>query len=104
MALNPELRRYCWLELTPHRLIATPIIIGLIVALVSASGGIETAGLATLGLAGFGVCAALAGGYFAVSAVTEEVRERTWDAQRIDRKSTRLNSSHSRRSRMPSSA
>ena len=83
MALNPELRRYCWLELTPHRLIATPIIIGLIVALASASGGIETAGLATLGLAGFGVCAALAGGYFAVSAVTEEVRERTWDAQRM---------------------
>lgn len=83
MALNPELRRYCWLELTPHRLIATPIIIALITALVSIPGGVETESLANLGLAGFAVCAALAGGYFAIGAVTDEVRERTWDAQRM---------------------
>ena len=83
MALNPELRRYCWLELTPHRLIATPIVIGLIAALVALAGNEPLEPLAYGGLAGFAIGAALFGGYFAVNAVTEEVRERTWDTQRM---------------------
>ena len=28
MKLNPEFRRYCWLELTPHRLIAAVSLTG----------------------------------------------------------------------------
>jgi hypothetical protein len=83
MALNPELRRYCWLELTPHRLIATPLIIGLIVALVAATTDAPAEPLAMTGLIGFAIGAALFGSYFALSAVTEEVRERTWDTQRM---------------------
>ena len=83
MTLNPELRRYCWLELTPHRLIATPLIIGLIVALVAATTDAPAEPLAITGLIGFAVGAALFGSYFALNAVTEEVRERTWDTQRM---------------------
>ncbi len=83
MTRNPELRRYCWLELTPHRLIATPLIIGLIVALVAATTDAPAEPLAVTGLIGFAIGAALFGSYFALSAVTEEVRERTWDTQRM---------------------
>ena len=83
MLLNPELRRYCWLELTPHRLIAAPVIAGLILALVGASSNNPQEALATAGLVGFAVCALLYGSYLAMSAMPEEVRERTWDFQRM---------------------
>ncbi len=83
MKLNPEFRRYCWLELTPHRLIAAPAIAGLILALVAASSHYSTAALAMTGLGGFAACALLYGGYLAMSAMPEEVRERTWDFQRM---------------------
>ena len=49
MMLNPEFRRYCWLELTPHRLIAAPVIAGLILALVAASSEYSTHALAMTG-------------------------------------------------------
>lgn len=83
VTLNPELRRYCWLELTPHRLIAAPVIAGLILALVAAVSNQSPAALASAGLAGFAVCVLLYGSYLAVNAMPEEVRERTWDAQRM---------------------
>lgn len=84
MNLNPEFRRYCWLELTPHRLIAVPVIIGLIMILIGASSTSQTAeALAVAGIGGFGVCAALYGSYLALSAMPEEARERTWDFQRM---------------------
>ena len=47
MTLNAEFRRYCWLELTPHRLIAAPLIAGLILALVAASSNQSAEALAT---------------------------------------------------------
>ena len=65
MKLNPEFRRYCWLELTPHRLIAAPVIAGLILALVAASSHYSTEALAMTGLGGFVACALLYGGYLA---------------------------------------
>ena len=83
ITLNPELRRYCWLELTPHRLIAAPVIAGLVLALVAAVSNQSPAALASAGLAGFAVCTLLYGSYLAVNAMPEEVRERTWDAQRM---------------------
>ena len=83
MTLNPELRRYCWLELTPHRLIAAPVIAALILALVAAVSNQSLAALASVSLAGFAVCTLLYGSYLAVNAMPEEVRERTWDAQRM---------------------
>lgn len=83
MTLNAEFRRYCWLELTPHRLIAAPLIAGLILALVAASSNQSAEALATAGLAGFAACALLYGGYLAMSAMPEEMRERTWDFQRM---------------------
>lgn len=83
MKFNPEFRRYCWLELTPHRLIAAPVIAGLILALVAASSHYSTEALAMTGLGGFVACALLYGGYLAMSAMPEEVRERTWDFQRM---------------------
>ncbi len=81
MVLNPEFRRYCWLELTPHRLIAAPLIAGLILVLVGAAG--STDALSTAGLIGFAVCALAYGGFLAMGATPEEVRERTWDFQRM---------------------
>ena len=83
MTLNAEFRRYCWLELTPHRLIAAPLIAGLILALVAASSNQSAEALATAGLAGFAACALLYGGYLAMNAMPEEMRERTWDFQRM---------------------
>jgi hypothetical protein len=84
---NPEFRRQLWLELTPHRLLAMPLTLGLLLAMiyltattVEADGGAATARAA---LWIFGGLLVLWGTRLAGDAVTEEVRARTWDQQRM---------------------
>lgn len=84
IGLNPEFRRNLWLELTPHRLLAMPILLGLVLALVYvASAEHKVEGVAT-------AAAVIAGGLLVVwgargtgASVVDEVRGRTWDAQRM---------------------
>lgn len=83
MELNPELRRNLWLELTLHRLIAMPVVLVMVFALIHAgsddpasSVAVAAAWIAGLLLGGWGV-------RNAGDCVLEEVRARTWDAQRL---------------------
>ncbi len=82
--MNPELRRNLWLELSTHRLLATPAIIALVSALILAnSDGGGYRALATV--AGFASLLLLAvwGSKMAADGIGDEARNRTWDAQRL---------------------
>ena len=84
IALNPEFRRNLWLELTPHRLLAMPLLLGLVLALVYLLSGVDkresVAGWAAMIAAGLLL---IWGARSAGDSVFEEVRARTWDAQRM---------------------
>jgi len=84
---NPEFRRQAWLELTPHRLVAMPLTVGLLLAFVylTATAAKADAGGATASAALliFGGLLILWGTRLAGDAIIEEVRGRTWDQQRM---------------------
>jgi hypothetical protein len=81
--VNPEFRRNLWLELTPHRLVAMPLLLVLVLALVYAASDDKmtsvavAAGIIAAGLLG------VWGTRSSADCVIEEVRARTWDAQRM---------------------
>jgi hypothetical protein len=82
--VNAELRRNLWLELTTHRLLAMPGVLFLVLVLfasrdVASWQGIVSSTAAAL----FVVVVHLWGTYKASEAVTDEVRDRTWDWQRL---------------------
>ena len=82
--MNAELRRYVWLELTTFRLIATPVIVAIVVFLIVASVGEAPWDIiASASLAAYSLCVFIVGSARAFSSVTEEVRDRTWDFQRM---------------------
>jgi hypothetical protein len=82
--MNPELRRHLWLEFSPHRLVATPVLIVLVALLVLAlSEGYELRPLAITAGYGFLALVMLWGTHNAAESVLEEVRSRTWDTQRM---------------------
>jgi hypothetical protein len=84
---NPEFRRHVWLELTPHRLVAMPVILGLgfgfILAVLRAAESESSQPLATAAIWTLGALLLLWGTRLAADAVTEEVRGHTWDQQRM---------------------
>jgi hypothetical protein len=84
IATNPELRRNLWLELSTHRLLAAPLVIALCAALIVAASTRDVmenlAGAASMG---FAALVLLWGTQLAGASVTEEARDRTWDAQRM---------------------
>ncbi len=82
--MNPELRRNLWLELSAHRLLATPALIGLVSVLILVnSDGNGYPALATV--AGFACVVLLTawGSKMAADGIGDEARNRTWDAQRL---------------------
>ena len=82
MRLNPEFRRYLWLEISPQRLIAMPAILGAIFFLLWLGGRPELA-LGEWSLGVYLLLVLLWGPRLAASAVVSEVRARTWDWQRM---------------------
>ncbi|MBC6439918.1 MAG: hypothetical protein GDA49_05800 [Rhodospirillales bacterium] len=92
MRLNPELRRYLWLELSLGRLLFMPLVIGLLAALIGvtiydnelAFGGPDFLGtIVWAGLAIYIVLLLFWGARVAASALVREIAERTWDQQRL---------------------
>lgn len=85
IAGNPELRRYGWLEFSPHRLIAMPVVLGLILFIALQPEGDNHAEMAVSHTFGtiFFVLIGLWGGYKAAEAVIEEINDNTWDFQRL---------------------
>lgn len=83
--MNPELRRLMRLELSPLRLLAAPLLLGLVLIGAGGRRGAQFDWIAIFDLA-FQVIALVAafwGARRAADAVASELRERTWDAQRL---------------------
>jgi hypothetical protein len=81
--MNPELRRNLWLEFSLHRLIGMPVVLGLVFALFGSLGGNWRERAFTAALWTFVLLAHFWGTRQASAAVTDEVRDRTWDWQRL---------------------
>jgi hypothetical protein len=77
--LNPEFRRYLWTELSLHKLIAMPVVLGAAFALAE----MVRFGAADAAKYGFMITVFLWGTRRAAAAVAEEVRGGTWDSQRM---------------------
>lgn len=80
--MNPELRRNLWLELSVHRLVATPAIIALVCAVILSTAHTPEPLAAVAGAASALLLAAF-GSKLAADGVGDEARNRTWDAQRL---------------------
>jgi hypothetical protein len=84
MNLNPEFRRNLWLELTPYRLVGMPLILGCLFFLAyTLDGNRYGVGVANTALVLFGLLAFLWGTRLASEALTAEIRDHTWDSQRM---------------------
>jgi hypothetical protein len=89
---NPEFRRNLWLELTPQRLIVMPLVLAAIFVVVYlgeegiAKWNGDSSRYGGLAMAAKYIYLALVllwGGRQAAAAVTDEIRDRTWDGQRL---------------------
>ncbi len=78
---NPEFRRNLALELTPHRLVAVPLVLALIFVTAWAIDGPRAT--AAAGRLVMTILLSLWGARAAADAVFGEVSDRTWDAQRM---------------------
>ena len=89
--MNPELRRNLWLELSTHRLIAMPVVLAAVFILTYAfkSGSLAlgdaraASAVADVALVAYAIIVAGWGGRLAAGAVVEEIRDRTWDDQKL---------------------
>lgn len=81
MIRNPELQRQVWLELTPHRVLALPLLLGLAFGLISLTLG--GSAVARPAFWSFGGLLLLWGTRRAGDSIADEIRGRTWDAQRM---------------------
>ena len=82
--MNPELRRNLWLELSTHRLVAMPAVLGigfLVVASTNDTPWNERVGWAALAV--YFLLTLFWGTRLAAESISDEVRGRTWDLQRM---------------------
>ncbi|MFT5173261.1 MAG: hypothetical protein ACI8W7_001435 [Gammaproteobacteria bacterium] len=82
--MNPEFQRYMWLELTPHRLLAAPLLLSAFFSVVYMINSNDASW--SLAIAGYWITIGLGvlwGARNASEAVIGEVREGTWDQQRL---------------------
>lgn len=81
--MSPELKRNLWLEFTPSRVAIMTGVIALAAFAVFLLSGRHLAPLAPLGVGGFVIITLFWGTRNAARSVIGEIRERTWDFQRI---------------------
>lgn len=81
--MNPELRRNAWIELSAHRLILMPVMVILVLALIGAQSTDPWRLVAKSAGWIFILVVHFWGTRQAAEAVTDEVRDRTWDWQRL---------------------
>lgn len=84
--MNPEFRRNLWLEFSAQRLIAMPLVLGLIFAAIYVTSDGPPHGLSLMVWVAkplFLALAVLWGTRLAAAAVAREVQDRTWDSQRL---------------------
>lgn len=81
---NPEFVRNVWLELTPHRLVVMPSLIGAIFMLAYLiDGSVLDAGTAQVSAIMYSVIVLVWGSRAAAESVIQEINARTWDNQRM---------------------
>ena len=82
---NPELRRNLWLEITPHRMLLMPLLLGLVFVMLGMLTDPNKVNeyLAAAGLGGFMLISFGWGTQLAAKAFSDELAERTWDWQRL---------------------
>jgi hypothetical protein len=79
---NPEFKRNIWLELSLHRLIAAPVLLGLIFFVLMQNDNV--AGMTNaIAKSIFVIATMLWGSHLAFASVSEELQNRTWDNQRM---------------------
>ncbi|MBI5696200.1 MAG: hypothetical protein HZC51_10795 [Nitrospirae bacterium] len=84
MSMNPELKRNLWLELTPHRLAGMPLVLFAIFFLAASLDKTEAAkAISGVSVVLFIALVVLWGTRQAAESVNEEVRDHTWDGQRM---------------------
>lgn len=81
--MNPEFQRYLWLELSPQRLIVMPVVLAALFVVVAVSGLDWTLALDRAAEYAFIGLTFLWGTRLAAAAVASELRDGTWDAQRM---------------------
>ncbi len=87
--MNPELQRNFWLELSPVRIIMMPLVLGLVFSAIWTTWGFggEQAGqlsaVASVASVMYFFIVVIWGTWISARLVTSEIRERTWDAQRM---------------------
>ena len=82
---NPEFQRQLWLELTRHRLIVAPVILLIVFGTRFDDGGLLASLnlMAGIALAIFVIITILWGASFAYTSLSDEIRQNTWDWQRV---------------------
>lgn len=85
IALNPEIKRYQWLEFSLQRLVVMPLVLGIIFFIAYKAD--EWKSVAFTAEFIFFTLVFLWGGHKAAESVLEEVQENTWDFQRLSSQS-----------------
>jgi hypothetical protein len=84
MNINPEFRRNLWLELTPSRLVGMPLVLGIFFFLAYTMDDKQYGdSVASTALILFGLLAFLWGIRLASETLISEIRDHTWDSQRM---------------------
>ena len=81
--LNPELRRNLWLELSLHRLIAAPIVVGLVLTMLWSQMSDDLDLFVKVADGFFLLLVVLWGTRRTAAALVDEIEGRTWDGQRL---------------------
>jgi len=86
--MNPELQRNIWLNLTTWRLIGMPVVLGMVFFSVAWSVGLLSPGswleaVAPVARWFYVALVIVWGTWLAARAVVGEIRDRTWDGQRL---------------------
>lgn len=83
--MNAELKRNLWLEISPSRLLLMTGVLALVFAITwfGSSGDMRAVTLSGVAQGLFGILVGLWGSYKAGRSVSDEIRERTWDFQRL---------------------
>ena len=88
MRWNPEFQRNIWLELTPHRLISMPIVLGIIFLMIYLQTvylleDYSSQGITTTATFLFFILVVMWGSKLSSEAIASEIQNKTWDQQRM---------------------
>lgn len=81
--LSPEFHRNLWLDFSPVKILAVPLILSLIVTIIVQLGNADTRLLMDVSLWAYFLSVIVWGNYQAANAFGEEIKDKTWDLQKM---------------------